>query len=248
MGYIIHALDSRTWLIEEEAPVCNVYMYLLAGEEKALLIDSGYGTIPLDNIVSSLTALPVTVLCTHGHFDHIGGIGFFDRAMMHRADREVYQLHRQEVRRIASGCIAPDSPEELQWFDGSLTLDLGNRILEICPVPGHTGGCVIILDTERRQLFTGDTCCKGAILLNFDHSRDLATYRASLLSLLHMQDRFDTTWPGHHAKPLGIEIPKQFLAAVELLLSGNAQPSEISTDYGPAKMFPYQDISVMYWP
>ena len=93
MGYIIHNLDAQTWLIEEEAQ-CNVYMYLLAGSEKALLIDTGYGTIPLGEIVSSLTSLPVTVLCTHGHFDHIGGLGFFSTALMHRADRDLYHQHR----------------------------------------------------------------------------------------------------------------------------------------------------------
>lgn len=246
MGYIIHTLDPQTWLIEEEAPVCSVYMYLVAGAEKAVLIDSGYGTIPLDKIVSSLTNLPVTVLCTHGHFDHIGGIGFFFSAMMHRADRELYQQHRLEVRNIAPDSIAPESPSELQWFDGSLSLELGNRTLEVFPVPGHTGGCVIILDTQRRQLFTGDTCCKGAVLLNFDHSRDLVTYRSSILSLLNMQDRFDTTWPAHHTKPLGAEIPAQFLEAANLLLDGQAQGTDISTDYGPAKMFAYQDISIMY--
>ena len=43
MGYIIHQLDPQTWLIEEEAE-CNVYMYLLAGEDRAVLIDAGYGT------------------------------------------------------------------------------------------------------------------------------------------------------------------------------------------------------------
>lgn len=74
MGYLIRTLDSRTWLIEEEAE-CNVYMYLLAGDKQAILLDTGYGTIALDEIVAALTDLPVLVLCTHGHFDHIGGNG-----------------------------------------------------------------------------------------------------------------------------------------------------------------------------
>ena len=245
MGYIIHNLDEKTWLIEEEAQ-CNVYMYLLAGEEKALLIDAGYGTIPLPEIVASLTDLPLTVLCTHGHFDHIGGLGFFPTALMHRADRDLYHQHRLEVRNIAPNCIAPDSPQELEWFENDWTMDLGGRTLEIFAVPGHTKGCVAIIDVERRQIFTGDTCCKAAVLLNFDHSADLTTFRESIISILSKQERFDTTWPSHHAKPVGVEIPRQFLEAADLILKGAAEGTEIPPPFGTCKMFAYQDMMIMY--
>ena len=245
MGYTIQAIDERTWLIEEEAQ-CNVFMYLLAGDSRAVLIDAGYGTIPLDEIVRKLTDLPVTLLCTHGHFDHIGAVGYFPDVWMHRDDRELYHQHRLEVRTIAQDYTAPDTPEELSWFDGSFTLDLGNRTLEVFPVPGHTRGCVAILDVERRQLFTGDTCCKAAVLLNFDHSADLATFRESIVTILGKQERYDLTWPSHHAKPVGPEIPRQFLDAADLLLRGQAQGTEVPHPFGAAKMFAYKDICIMY--
>ncbi len=245
MGYTIQTLDDKTWLIEEEAE-CNVYMYLLAGDERAVLLDTGYGTIPLDKITASLTDLPVTVLCTHGHFDHIGGNGYFSHVMMHTADRDLYHQHRLEVRQIAPNGIAPDSAVELDWFVGSMTLDLGGRTLEVFPTPGHTRGCIAVLDVERRQLFTGDTCCKAAVLLNFDHSADLATYRGSVSAILEKQPRYDTTWPSHHAKPVGPEIPGQFLTASDLLLEGKAQGKEIPHPFGVAKMFAYEDILIMY--
>lgn len=245
MGYLIRTLDSRTWLIEEEAE-CNVYMYLLAGDKQAILLDTGYGAIALDEIVASLTDLPVSVLCTHGHFDHIGGSGYFSHVMMHKADRELYHQHRLEVKKIAPNAIAPDAPEELDWFDGNLTLDLGGRTLEVFSTPGHTKGCIAVLDVEQRQLFTGDTCCKAAVLLNFNHSADLATYRTSVASILEKQSRYDITWPSHHAKPVRAEIPAQFLAASDLLLEGKAEGKEVPGMFGPAKMFAYKDIIIMY--
>ena len=231
MGYSVHALDPQTWLIEEENEDCNVYIYLLAGARQAVLIDAGYGTVPLDKLVSGLTDLPVTVLCTHGHFDHIGGIGCFSRVLMHRADRTLWL---QEA--------GPDSPEP-EWFDGPLTLELGDRTLEVFPVPGHTNGCVAVLDVERRQLFTGDTCCKGAVLLHFDHSASLAAYRDSIRSIVRLRDRFDTTWPSHHEKPVGVDIPLQFLEAADMLLEGRAEGEVISDS---ARMLAYRDITVLY--
>ena len=76
--YEVFQIDENTWRIEEYNSLCNVYMYLLTGEREALLIDAGYGNIPLDQIVASLTTLPVQVILTHGHYDHIGGTGLFD--------------------------------------------------------------------------------------------------------------------------------------------------------------------------
>ena len=92
----IVSLDGQTWRIEEFDASNSVYLYLLAGTEKALLIDTGFGEIDLPAAVRSLTSLPVEVVNTHGHFDHIGGNGAFDQVRLHRADEALYHLHRQQ--------------------------------------------------------------------------------------------------------------------------------------------------------
>ena len=66
MNYHIEKLNEQTWLIEEYSNTASAYMYLLTGKEKALLIDTGFGTIPLKSICEELTGLPVTVALTHG--------------------------------------------------------------------------------------------------------------------------------------------------------------------------------------
>ena len=73
MNYHIEKLNEQTWLIEEYSNTASAYMYLLTGREKALLIDTGFGTIPLKSICEELTVLQVTVALTHGHVDHIEG-------------------------------------------------------------------------------------------------------------------------------------------------------------------------------
>lgn len=242
MGYLIHTLDPQTWMIEEEGE-CPVYMYLLAGNREAVLLDTGMGTIPLGRIVAALTDLPVSVLCTHGHFDHIGGNGYFSRILVHEADRALYLAHRDDLREFCPEAIAPASTAEPEWFDGNITLDLGGRTLEILCTLGHTRGSVAILDAERRWLFTGDTCCEGAVLLHFDHSAGLEDYHRSIASLLALESRYDTTWPSHHAWPVGKETLRQFLNGCDLLLSGEAQPN---CPDGKTHIFPYGDIEIIY--
>ena len=70
MDYKVVQMDEHTWRIEEFDDTSSVYMYLLEGSERAMLLDSGLGMIPLDEITAELTSLPVDVLATHAHLDH----------------------------------------------------------------------------------------------------------------------------------------------------------------------------------
>lgn len=62
-------IAPRTWLISEYK---LVNMYLLEGDEAALLIDCGTGIGNAAETVRELTDKPLTVAITHGHFDHDG--------------------------------------------------------------------------------------------------------------------------------------------------------------------------------
>ena len=66
-------------------------MYLVCGSEQACLIDSAYGLTDLRELVGELTKLPVFVVNTHGHVDHVLGNHWFDRVLMHPADHSLYQ-------------------------------------------------------------------------------------------------------------------------------------------------------------
>ena len=79
------------------------YMYLVAGEEKAALIDTGMGFPGLRQLVERLTDKPVIVLNTHGHLNHIGGNDEFDCIYLHPDDLAVYVEHGMESYR--SGVI-----------------------------------------------------------------------------------------------------------------------------------------------
>ena len=73
--------------------IANVYAYLIVGSERALLIDTCYSITGIKKYVEQITTLPVDVVNTHGHFDHIGGNAEFETIYLSKADREVAGEH-----------------------------------------------------------------------------------------------------------------------------------------------------------
>lgn len=80
--YQVFHLPDGTIQIEEG----GVRSFLVPGREKALLIDTGYGTGDLQTLCASLTHLPLTLVNTHADRDHVGCNGQFDEAFMHPGD------------------------------------------------------------------------------------------------------------------------------------------------------------------
>jgi glyoxylase-like metal-dependent hydrolase (beta-lactamase superfamily II) len=76
-------LGGETWAIDDRG---QDIIYLVSGDERALLIDTGWGVGDLPGLVASLTSRPLLVVNTHGHPDHTFGNGQFERVYIHPAD------------------------------------------------------------------------------------------------------------------------------------------------------------------
>lgn len=147
----IRKLEENLYLIDDAG---ESTAYLLCGERKAVLIDSLNGLEDLKEIVQGLTELPVTVINTHGHCDHIGGNIFFDEAWIHPADEALALSHFafMEEGYKAFG----KKPCPFRFLEIGQVFDLGGITLEVISLKGHTAGCVGLLCREKRLLFTGD--------------------------------------------------------------------------------------------
>ncbi|HEX8871345.1 MAG TPA: MBL fold metallo-hydrolase, partial [Candidatus Acidoferrum sp.] len=172
--------------------------YLIVGKQKALLFDTGMGISDIRKLVTQRTKLPVIVLNSHTHNDHVGGNWQFDTVYSMDTD-----FSRQNAKgssaaaqeEIAAGQICGNLP---QFFNGrdyrtqpwtisryihdGETLDLGGRAIEVLSTPGHTPDAISLFDRANALLFTGDTYYPAPIWL-FRPETDLDSYAKSIARL-----------------------------------------------------------------
>ena len=206
MDYQIIQVNENTWRIEEE----GVRFFLLAGKERALLIDSGMQVHDARTIAESLTPLPVALLNTHADMDHLGSIGQFDEFYMHPAEAANYH---------GTGKLIPVE-------DGDV-LDLGGRSLRVIHLPGHTEGSIAVLDTAGRVLISGDPVQAHGRIFMFGEHRNMETYIKSLEKLSQMAAAFDEIWPSHADIPVKPDVIGELLAGAKDVVNGAVAGHEV---------------------
>lgn len=86
--FAVHEPEPGIFVIEEPHHVERVKSHLIVGDHRAILLDSGMGIGNIRNVVESLTKLPVTVVNSHAHWDHVGGNHRFDEILIHPAEAD----------------------------------------------------------------------------------------------------------------------------------------------------------------
>lgn len=211
-------IADKTWLISEYL-LDN--FYLLEGDDKALLIDTGAGLGPTKEEILSLTDKPLIIAATHGHGDHIGGSFLFDvPTYLHSADmsmvtpngmlrtdndmRKSYALSRGKVRNPKASekellDLVPKhiGPAKFITMEEGKVFELGNRSVEVIHTPGHSLGSVCFLDKKVKLLFTGDTANDCLLLNSYPLTTTVKVYQNSINKLWNREKEFDGICQGH---------------------------------------------------
>ena len=237
--FLVYKLENDVFAIHEPRQWQEVISYLILGSEKALLFDSGNGIGEISEIVNELTSLPVLVLNSHTHFDHIGGNAEFRDilAMDTEYTRNNVAGYSNELVReeISEEAICGSLPSEINsatYYTPSFTvktfikdgykIDLGGRILEVLSTPGHTPDAISLLDINLGLLWVGDIYYEGPIWL-FVPETDLDEFYNSVNRLCNIVPRLSTLYPAHNSP---IAQPQSLYALKKALI--NVQNSTIA--------------------
>lgn len=209
----VYKVASGVFAIYEPHQSEETIAYLILGEKRALLFDTGMGISNIRKVAEELTKLPVVVMNSHTHDDHVGGNWQFD--FVYGMDTDFTRANAKGSRTDAQAEIAPGEicgplpknfdasgyatkPWKISEFlrDGA-KIDLGGRTLEIIATPGHTPDSISLLDRANRLLFAGDTYYPAAIWL-YRPETDLAAYRRSIQRLAALAPEINLVLGAHN--------------------------------------------------
>ncbi len=162
----VHEYNQDLYILRESG--CSNYekpfLYLLFGKEKALLLDTGAGKTDVARVVegrishwlsqnrreSIPLSIPLIVAHTHAHRDHISG--------------------DEDLKAVPHTTVVEPKVSAVQSFFGfrnwpteTATYDLGDRVLDVIPIPGHEASSIAIYDRQTGILFTGDSLYPGRL-------------------------------------------------------------------------------------
>lgn len=227
-----------------------ISIYLVVGRRRAVLIDTGLGTGDLRKTVESVTSLPVTVLHTHAHGDHIGADSQFEEVWLNERDfgpsgegydfRALARQREQFIRAQLAGAGRPELYDGIRKNlaeiretacrrirDGD-AVDLGGVRLRAVATPGHTPGSLSYVDAARGYAFTGD----GIADIHWFDEGDV-TVEDFLDTLDHFAAnarRVGRIYAAHLPEPFGMDLVRDLQNAAGAILGG-ARDSIENADY-----------------
>ena len=234
----VYRIRPGVFAIYEPHQFEEVISYLIIGTQRALLFDTGMGISNIKTVVQGLTTLPVSVVNSHTHNDHVGDNWRFS---------DVYGMATDFTRTNARGSTvdaqAELAPEQIcgtlpqgfdpksyrtrpfhisHWLHDGDGINLGDRTLEVISTPGHTPDSIALLDEGNGLLFTGDTFYLGPIYL-YRPETDLSAYVSSVKRIAALASHLQLLLPAHNVPVAEPSYLPRVLNAIQQVRQGQAK-------------------------
>ncbi|MDD6159682.1 MAG: MBL fold metallo-hydrolase [Oscillospiraceae bacterium] len=219
---------ENTWFISFMGG--TQFLYLLEGEEKALLVDTGYAVGGLREFVEKLTDKPIEVVNTHYHPDHAGGNGEWERVMMSAGAPLDF---KSMARTVGDPNALPHPDYEKVYLEDGDTIDLGGRVVEVLRVEdAHSHSSLYLLDRTERLIIMGDEMDAWQVMM-FENSNDpelkknytqdqlLRSFRRNLMRVKSLDSEYDWLLGNHNGSPLAKSYLDDFIELVDHIYIGD---------------------------
>ncbi len=253
----VYQVSEGTFALLEPSHYEEVISYLILGSDQAILFDTGMGIGNIQAETKRLTDLPVIVVNSHCHYDHIGDNYRYGEVWAFDNDSEVTRIEQGKIPKECAHYLEPGSYLDLpEGFDPSTyeirpspvtrrlqhleVIDLGERVLTVHHTPGHSPGSICLLDSQDDLLFTGDTFYPGMMYAHFEDS-DFGDYLQSAEYLVGLLPQVNHLCPAHNEA----YVPKGVLARMQEAfeqIAGNRAPFEAE---GEARIYRFEGFGVM---
>jgi glyoxylase-like metal-dependent hydrolase (beta-lactamase superfamily II) len=209
----VYKVAPETFAIYEPHQSEEVISYLILGQQRAILFDTGMGISDIRAVTKQLARLPIIVLNSHTHNDHVGGNWQFDTIYSMDTD-----FSRQNAKgsvddaeaELAPGQICGTLPKNFdpatyrtrpwtisKYIHNGDKIDLGSRTIEVLSTPGHTPDAITLFDRGNGLLFTGDTYYPATIWL-YRPETDFSAYAESIARLAVFAPQVKTVLGAHN--------------------------------------------------
>jgi glyoxylase-like metal-dependent hydrolase (beta-lactamase superfamily II) len=178
----------------------NCYILSCDASKEAVVIDPGGVSAEMTKHLSARGLKVAYIICTHGHYDHIGGVTELRKhcqapVLIHADDRPMLVNPKKYVP--FAGLFLPDMAEPERLLSGGEMLSLGGLTLEILHTPGHTRGGISIAVEKEGIVFTGDTLFLEGVGRTDLPGGSAAQLTASIRERLFTLPDRTTVYPGH---------------------------------------------------
>ena len=193
-------VDTNIYCIRNTTFSSNTYILKEEATNLCLVIDPGLDPEIIDSALSTSGLLPVGIISTHGHFDHIGGVSFLKEKYnvpfyLHEADLKICKSANfyLKVAGINKKFATPIPDHLLTGKSGNFTI--GNFILIYYNFPGHSNGSCIV--QYNNTLFSGDIFYKNGLGFNSFPGENTNTLADSITRIFNTFPESNFILPGH---------------------------------------------------
>jgi hydroxyacylglutathione hydrolase len=214
----VHEYNPNFFILRQSG--CTDYekpfLYLIFGKERGLLLDTGSRNgdlVPtLERTVhnwlerNGRSSITLIVTHSHSHSDHVAG----DGAVQSMRDPAIHVEF-----------VAAKVEDEKSFFgiqgaqDAHGSVDLGERVIDVIPIPGHDTASIALYDRRTGILLTGDSLYPGRLYIH-----DLGEFERSTERLI----RFTAGKPVAHI--LGCHIEQTRTPFLDYPIGTIYQPNE----------------------